>query len=81
MGFLYDVLQLSAESLNNSDLYNMDCIHNFNFSVNYITFTVNQDTQNYSQIPRTHNAFLPFEFGDVPHKTTKPINRKCLSYS
>ena len=38
MGFLYDVFQLSEESLNNSDLYNTDCIHNFKCSVNYNTF-------------------------------------------
>ena len=38
MGFLYDAFQVCEESLNNSDIYNTGCIHNFSYSVNYNTF-------------------------------------------
>ena len=43
MGFLCDVFQLSEESLNNSDLYNTDRIHNFFCSVNYNAFDCEQE--------------------------------------
>ena len=51
MGYLYDVFQLSEESLYNSDLYNTDWFHIFSCSVNYNT--IDCEPGNTEEIPNS----------------------------
>ena len=50
MGFLYDVLYLSEEKRNNSQLNNIACILNFSCSTYNMTFDMTQEKQKILQI-------------------------------